>query len=95
MNKKNLVLMSLNIMESMDNNSYLSSEITLDSDINDCLIKMYFYMMSGDYKYYDDFIKIYNNLNDKQKEYVKNDYINIINAQDEGKKIKKKGEMKL
>ena len=69
-------------------------EIIVDFDVNDCLIYMYFYMMSGDDKYYQTFHEKYSKLNKEQQEIVKNDYINIINAQDEIYKVKRKGEMK-
>ena len=65
-------------------------DISLDSDVNDCLIYMYFYMMSGDDSYYQKHRKIYNRLNKEQQEFVKNDYLKIIKAQDEHEKVKKK-----
>ena len=87
------LLMLLNIMDNF-NPEYHESNITFDGDINDCLITMYVYMMSGDEKYYQEFIKKYDTLNEEQQEFVKNDYLNIINAQDEFEKVKRKGEIK-
>ena len=74
-----------------------SDDITFDKDVNDCLIYMYFYMLLGEtkegIKMYRKFLEKYNKLSDEKKEFVKNDYINIINAQDENNKVKRKGEM--
>ncbi|MBR3661180.1 MAG: hypothetical protein IKN63_04725 [Bacilli bacterium] len=95
MNDSKKLLMLLGIMNNMSSNSYQDQMITFDPDINDCLIYMYVYMMSGEGKYYLEFSQRYVKLNDYQREFVKNDYINIINAQDENeKKIKRKGEIK-
>ena len=93
MNKKDIIYITLNLMENITGNSYLNSNITLDSDINDCLIYMYFYMMSGNEKYCEEFVEKYDKLNQEQQEFVKNDYLNIINAQEEINKEKRKGEM--
>lgn len=87
------LLMLLNIMDNF-NPEYHESNITFDEDINDCLLSMYFFMMSSDDKYYQAFHEKYNKLTDEQKEFVKNDYINIINAQGEFEKVKRKGEIK-
>jgi len=69
-----------------------------DSKVNDCLMDMYLYMMypNGNKKeeFFHEFEKKYNDLNDEQKEIVKKDYIEIIEAQDrniEKEKVKKKG----
>lgn len=72
-----------------------------DEMVTDCLMNMYFYMLSGDMdekvheEYWRKFDESYKKLNKKQQEIVKNDYIDIINAQDkyeeEKIKVKKKG----
>lgn len=67
-----------------------------DESVLDCLMQMYFYMMTGDDVYFNKFHDLYSKLNDSQKEYVKKDYLNIIKAQDEKKqkekiKVKTKG----
>ena len=69
-----------------------------DQKVNDCLMNMYFYMMhpNEDKKeeYFKEFEKSYDILNDDQKEIVKQDFINIIEAQEknrEKEKVKKKG----
>ena len=90
----NKLLMLQILMNSFSGNSYISQNIYFDELVNDCLLSMYFFMMSSDDKYYQEFHERYNKLNDEQKEFVKNDYINIINAQDEFEKVKRKGEMK-
>ena len=88
------LLIALNLCQGISGSYFDSRDISLDPLVNDCLIYMYFYMMSGDDKYYQKHSEIYNRLNSKQQEFVKNDYIKIINAQDENEKVKKKGEMK-
>ena len=73
-----------------------------DEEVTDCLMNMYFYMLTGESKeevheeYWKKFQESYRKLNKEQQEIVKNDYINIINAQDkndeeENIKVKKKG----
>ena len=75
-----------------------SSYYVNDPKINDCLMNMYFYMMhpNEDRKeeYFQQFEKIYRELDEEQQEIVKKDYIEIIEAQEknrEKEKIKKKG----
>lgn len=94
MNKSKNLSMLLSLMESITGYDYMNQMVTLDSEVNDCLIYMYFYMISSDEKYYQEFHEKYIKLNDEQKEVVKNDYINIINTQNENSKVKRKGEMK-
>ncbi|MBQ8891570.1 MAG: hypothetical protein IJ068_01750 [Bacilli bacterium] len=92
-NKKEL-LMLLGLLGVFSEDSYINYPVSFDMDVNDCLINMYFYMLSSDEKYYQEFHEKYNKLNDEQREFVKNDYINIINAQREFEKVKRKGEKK-
>ena len=82
---------------------YINDECFEDNEVCDCLMKMYFYMLiSPDEeekkeKMFQEFRNKYHKLNEKQQELVKQDYINIINAQDkydeenEKIKVKKKG----
>ena len=88
------LLTALEFTSLMAGDSYMNMDISLDSEVNDCLFYMYIFMMSSDEKYLDGFRIRYRKLNDEQKEYVENDYNNIIKAQDENEKIKRKGEMK-
>ena len=95
MDDKRKLLMLLGIIDGISKYEYIGQEVSFDPDINDCLIYMYIYMMSSDDKYYEEFDNRYSKLNEEQQEFVKNNYINIINAQDEfeNEKIKRKGEM--
>jgi len=90
MNLSQKLVMTLMISQGLSDNYVDNSSISLDPEVNDCLIYMYFYMMSGDDKYYQKHSEIYNRLNSVQQEFVKNDFINIINAQEEREKVKKK-----
>ena len=92
MSKEDIV-MSLGLMQSMMGREYSGQNITLDSEVNDCLFYMYIFMMSSDEKFLDEFRIRYRRLNDEQREFVENDYNNIINTQDDKEKIKRKGEM--
>ena len=72
---------------------------TDDPLVNDCMMSMYFYMIcdsSLDKKkeeLFNEFVQKYDLLNDEQKELVKQDYLNIIEAQDRNKeKVKRKGD---
>lgn len=99
MDKTKELLMFLSLVNDMLGESYLTGPIYMDEEINDCLIKMYFVMMieegHPDYeRLYNEFLLAYHSLNDRQQEIVKNDYQNIIDAQDENYKVKRKGEMK-
>lgn len=70
-----------------------------DERVLECLWDMYFYMMYSGIgnenkkeEYYHEFEKKYDKLNEEQQEEVKNEYMNIIEAQNKEKeKIKKKG----
>ena len=71
----------------------------LDDEIADCLMNMYFYILSintDDEKkqeeYFKKFDELYNNLTKEQQEIIIKDYLDIIEAQENNKeKIKKKG----
>lgn len=69
-----------------------------DNEVDECLMNMYFYMMCNSVnedkkqEYFNEFEKSYNKLNDEQKEIVKKDYLDIMEAQNKNKeKVKKKG----
>jgi len=72
-----------------------------DERVIECLMDMYFYMLYKDMdneekkeEYFQEFENKYDKLNGEQQEEVKNEYINIIEAQKknrEKEKIKKKG----
>lgn len=94
MDDKKKLLMLLDLLESFSEDSYINYPVSLDMDVNDCLMEMYFFMMSSDDKYYQSFHEKYEKLNDYKREFVKNDFINIINAQEENEKVKRKGEIK-
>ena len=78
---------------------YSSMDYSCDEQVNECLMKMYFFMLHDEIhsmtadELFDDFYKCNQKLNTKQQDYVKQDFINIINAQDENekRKVKKKG----
>ena len=98
--KKELVQL-LSIIGAITGEYLFDYDFIMDPEVNDCLIKMYFFMMTGDGhpdhdKYYNEFLHSYYSLNEKQQEIVRNDFINIIEAQDknEQEKVKRKGEMK-
>ena len=86
-------------MSMLGANEYSMTYMTDDPLVNDCLMYMYFYMMC-DSKFeekkeemFQEFSEKYNDLNDEQKELVKQDYLNIIEAQDKVKeKVKRKGD---
>ena len=70
-----------------------------DPLVNDCLMSMYFYMMfDSNYEKkkeekFQEFSEKFEKLNDEQKEIVKQDYLNIIEAQDKVReKVKRKGD---
>ena len=102
MDKTKELIMFLSLANGMMENSYLNLPIYMDEEVNDCLIKMYFVMMTGDghpdnERLYNEFLLAYHSLNEKQQEIVKKDFISICEAQDrnqEQEKVKRKGEMK-
>ena len=70
-----------------------------DDEVNDCLMSMYFYMMCDSNlekkkeEFFIEFENKFDKLNDEQKELVKQDYLNIIEAQNKNKeKVKRKGD---
>ena len=70
---------------------------TYDEEVDECLMNMYFLMISDGMskekreQLWKTFDESFNKLNSKQQEIVKQDFIDIINAQNEKNKVKKKG----
>ena len=62
---------------------------TYDDEVDECLMNMYFFMLSSDMseerreELWKEFDESYQKLNSEQQEKVKQDYIDIIKAQDE------------
>ena len=50
-----------------------------DLEVNDCLMKMYFYILTKEENDYKEFEKLYDLLTKEQQEIVRNDYLNLIN----------------
>ena len=78
----------------IDNKNYYNfSEIIFDEKVNDCLMDVYFSIMSQDKdvsdKHYNDFEKKYIELSDEQKELVKGEIAKILDIEYKPK-IKKK-----
>ena len=77
-----------------ESGEYSSFQIE-DSEVRDCLMDMYFYLLLDDgdkkEKMYQEFLDKYHKLNEQQQELVKNDFIELMNAQDNKEKVKKKG----
>ena len=59
-----------------EDNNYLSH----DSEVNECIMKMYFYLLSGEEERFMEFEVLYDKLSYKQKEIVINDYIYILES---------------
>ena len=51
--------------------------------INDCIMKMYFYILTGQKEFFNEFEILYDQLSDDEKEIVRKDYIGIMGCQDE------------
>lgn len=72
--------------------------INYDDEIDECLMNMYFFMISDKMnndkreELWQAFESSYQKLNSEQQEIVKKDYLSIIDAQNKNKeKVKKKG----
>jgi hypothetical protein len=67
--------------------------LNCSEEANDCLLKMYFYLLEEDNnkkeKRWNEFEKSYDNLNELDQEIIKNDLIDILENQNKGN-IKKK-----
>ncbi len=65
-------------MPALDNLEDLKFEF--DEQAGDCLMQMYFCMMTGDEKYYEAYMKLYNQLDDERKAYIDRQREYIIGA---------------
>lgn len=66
-----------------------------DPLVNQCLMHMYFFLLLSDdnpnkEKEFEECMKIYHSFDKEKQEYIKNDFIKIMNAQDENQRQKKK-----
>ena len=81
------------ILSLFNDESFDFSDIIFDDDVNDCLIKLYFSMLCKDEQekeeLYNDFEKMYNELNEEQKEVAKGEIAKILNIEYKPK-VKKK-----
>ncbi len=87
--KKKDRLMAISLMLSTVSNGY-DSDIDYYMDdpiVNDCLMKMYLFLLTGEQKDYEEFDLLYNTLTEEQKEMVKKDYLSILKRQEENKKL--------
>ena len=60
-----------------------------DSEVTDCLMQMYFYMISGDDEHFNEFNELFDKLTPEKQEYVKKDFLSIIESQ-EKQKVRKR-----
>lgn len=75
-----------------DYNSEIDYKYASDEKVNECLMQMYFYMLTGDDRIFNEFHELYQKLDFEKQEYVKQDYINIIREQEKEKVFRKKRE---
>ena len=72
---------------------YDFSDVILDEKVNDCLMKLYFSILSQEdiekEKYYNDFEKMYVELDDEQKEIAKIEIAKILDIEYKPKSKKK------
>lgn len=85
MSRKAKELLILASILSSDYTAEIDFEYAFDDEINDCLMEMYFFMLTGDEERFKAFDEIYQKLEPKKQEYVKNDYLKIIAAQEKQK----------
>lgn len=99
MNKRKL-LFALAFSSDYDSSIDIPIEYALDEEINECLLYMYVFMLTDESyekheEYYNEFCKRYEKLSKEKQLVVKDNYENIIKAQDEEEKnntkVKKKG----
>ncbi len=64
--------------------------LNCSEEVNDCLLKMYFYLLEEDTnlkgKRWNDFEKSYGNLNELDQEIIRNDLIDILENKESIKK---------
>ena len=82
--KRRLVIQVLALAESLAGDYMkdfdLLDEYSLDKQVSDCKMQMYFYMMTGKSEDYDAFLDLYNQLDDERKAAIEDDYKNIMKA---------------
>jgi len=80
-------------MGTMVDSYYNFEDIILDEQVNDCLVKAYFSMLTSDQqdrdKYYNEFETLYKDLNEEQQEIVKKEIAKILDINYKPK-VKKK-----
>jgi hypothetical protein len=55
--------------------------------VNDCIMKLYFYLLTGEEDKFEEFDTVYKELTEEQKELVKQDYLSILKSQEKEKKL--------
>ena len=74
--KNKLFILGLLLNNYDEYNNYLF----YDLEVNECIMKMYFYLLSGEEERFIEFEMLYDKLSSKQKEIVKNDYNYILES---------------
>ncbi len=64
----------------LNNYDEYNDYLVYDLEVNECIMKMYFYLLSGEEEDFIEFEKLYDKLSYKQKEIVKNDYNYILES---------------
>lgn len=84
-------LLSLMALLNIEYSDYSENDLKYmyDSDVLDCLMKLYFCMLIESDERYNEFIDVYEKLDIDRQEYIKEKFVEIINAQ-EGNKVKEK-----
>ena len=95
MNRNLLKLLLINTAITSEYSQLEYNELSMDPLVNDCLMHMYFFMLLNENdpkkdEEYDKFKKLYHSFDKEKQEYIKKDFIKIINAQDENQKQYKK-----
>ena len=91
------LLIATNGLDEYDSFDDIPEKYIFDEELSDCLFYMYIYMLSEDdpkhEEYYREFCIRYEALDEERQLVVKNNFENIIKAQDENEKgkVKKKG----
>ncbi|MEE3343697.1 MAG: hypothetical protein VZS44_06385 [Bacilli bacterium] len=64
----------------LNNYDEYNDYLVYDLEVNECIMKMYYYLLSGEEERFIEFEKLYDKLSYKQKEIVKNDYNYILKS---------------
>ncbi|MBR3161615.1 MAG: hypothetical protein IKF19_04760 [Bacilli bacterium] len=64
----------------LNNYDEYNDYLVYDLEVNECIMKMYYYLLSGEEERFIEFEKLYDKLSYKQKEIVKNDYNYILES---------------